>query len=72
VLSVKEDSAALGLRQKVSRSISAKTGIALAVIIDVADAVKEKGEQITSSPGPISRAIIATVSADVAEFTAME
>jgi hypothetical protein len=72
VLSVRADSAASGSRQKVSRSISAKTGTALAVIIDVADAVKEKGEQTTSSPGPISRAIIAAVSAEVAEFTAME
>jgi len=61
-----------GDRQNVSKSISANTGIALARIIEVAEAVNEKGEQIISSPGPMSIAIIAVVNPDVDEFTAIE
>ena len=53
-------------------STSQNIGIALAATIAAAEAVNVNGVQITSSPGPISVAIIAVVREDVAELVEIQ
>ena len=53
-------------------STSQNIGIALAATIAAAEAVNVNGVQITSSPGPISHAIIAVVREDVAELVEIQ
>jgi len=58
-----------GLRLNVSSSISANTGIAFHIKIDVAEALIDHGLTITSSPGSIPIEPNAVIKPDVLEFT---
>src|SRR4051794_7079631 len=65
-------STAAGSRQKLSRSMSANTGVAPARQTALADAAKENEGRITSSPGPIPMPSSARCSAEVPELTATQ
>ena len=63
---------ASGSRQKVSGSMSAKTGVAPTRRTALAVAAKENDGTITSSPGPMPSAISVSCSAEVPELTATQ